>query len=1433
MDVRRWTRVGWIAWRLIHGPVPSWREVGRIIRDEPADVLERLEKLLVVVLRRTRAQPDHDPRAVAWLTDLSWVVQTLRLRGARDTPPLPIDGLLLGVATTVSHLYGPLQELFNTADADRAAGIVAAHPEILGPEVDAALTEFAATLEVYRKFGEAHLVRRRLAGLRAGGVFHPDEFLRPEDALRRVQELSERFGGLCQMVGDARVADAAIDEGERLLVHPQWLGLHEEVRILHLHELANAYTDRFEHTGRMSDAERGAELNRILVDQTPLDHPERAGYLANLGKSLHVLRRVEEAVPILRAAVRIAGPRSPYRFLFLNSLANALRDLSTLHGDAVTLDRAIAASRLATAEEASSDVLYPTYVANLSLALLARHRRRRDPADLAAAIIHGRRAVRLDPHGHYVRGQLAEMLIEAGQYREARVMIEEALARVPAGAAIREHYRTVRRTLREVRRDPGPPPDGPMAEAQRVVSIALAEDSSAAERRAALDRIVDALLVSVSRTDSPQERVARLERLAAAFYTRFVEFDRLEDLDQVIDINAALVRDKPTPERLIRMAARLSDRYREVPAVETLREAVAVYRDAHTACPADEPGRWEYAHELGDALSMLYRATGDVALLEEAVRRRTEAVELLSRDDPERPALLLELSIDRYELAAHDPSTTDAGLRSLIAAAITDTAADPAAQARFGNRILDRHLRYGLPADLDGAIVLLRSALAGTENEIEAVHRTARLGSALRMRAAGAARVAELREAEALLRYRLAITVVPVLAARLSFELAGTLFEIYEATGNSAVLDECVLLDENAVKFSGRAEPQYLGGLGTALITRYELLRRRVDLDRAAALLRQATDLDVSGPQKAVLLNSLGSALRLQATADERPDLLAAAITLIRQAVDMLPANSPYRAQYLANLASLLHAQDRDPRVLDAAVGSVRESLSAAPSEEVRARLRLVLADLLRTRGDEAEARAELTAAVLAADPTVRMRAYRELGDLLSAQESWPAAAEAYAACVAVFGDVFALQRARHHQEAWLRESSGVPGRAAYAFARADDLDGAIDVLETGRTRLLGQALAGTARSGEPRQPQTDPVVHLIPWDEECLVIITSPQGERLALHLPWGEKPLLDRALEYTMALVSADATRWAQVLDDTTAWLGEALMGPILDAAGTPDALTLIPTGGLTFLPLHAAWTSDPTAADARRYVIDTTTIRYAPNASLSPSTFCPPASVLSVASPSPVTADPLPYAILEATGLAALLPHTVVLHGPAATKDAVRSHLPAARLVLFSCHATTDVRSVPDNGFLLAGDEILSLRDILARPLTADLIIASACQTSFPDISVLDEAISLPTGLLQSGAGSVLATGWKIPDAPTMILVLAMLRHWLTNGLPPADALRTAQSWLRTATTTDILTYLTSWLPAEVTIPLRRLLAFEDPDATPFAHPVHWAAFAYHGG
>lgn len=82
-------------------------------------------------------------------------------------------------------------------------------------------------------------------------------------------------------------------------------------------------------------------------------------------------------------------------------------------------------------------------------------------------------------------------------------------------------------------------------------------------------------------------------------------------------------------------------------------------------------------------------------------------------------------------------------------------------------------------------------------------------------------------------------------------------------------------------------------------------------------------------------------------------------------------------------------------------------------------------------------------------------------------------------------------------------------------------------------------------------------------------------------------------------------DPSGWKHTIDDITGWLWQVLMGPVIDRLKSlPEAdqignVILIPQGLLGMLPLHAAWTTDPTVPTGRRYALDEFLITYSPNA------------------------------------------------------------------------------------------------------------------------------------------------------------------------------------------------------------------------------------------
>ncbi|GAB3978246.1 hypothetical protein GCM10029978_070400 [Actinoallomurus acanthiterrae] len=1390
-----------------------------ILRDLPDELLERVEAVSVDRLHQARRGTGAEARR--W-EGLAWAVQSARLRGAGGLPRLPRRKRLLGA--TVAHLQAGVETVIYSDDAGQVAQAIEEYPELLSPHVATALEDLVEKLTLSdRKFATAHRVRLRLEGLRQGGRFHPDEFLPAGEAQRRLMALVERFVELRESSDDPRVVDAMLEYGDRILGHPQWAQVDPESRMHLLSDIANGWHLRFEDSRAEADGERALELYRDLVTETPLDFPDHPGLLANLGNCLRHLRRAEEAVTVLRVAVTAAGPGFRRIHLLLSNLGIAALDVAISRDDGAALHRALAALTLAV--DGHDDPEFPTFLTNLSRAMLLRYQREGRPEDLTGALGNARSAAELAPRNFYVQGHLAEVLAVTGQNQDARTSLDQALGLVPPRQPERAIYASLRQFLIDEPRSPAAPGERPtMDDIRSLVNTATDTELPSSERRPALDRIVQTLEVSVERAASREDELRCLDQLASALTTRYTVSRDLSDLDRVIDLDTRLAQDDPSPLRTLQLGARLFDRHHDIPSLDTMRRAVTVLREAYAACPADDPDRWEYAEELGTAITELYLLTGDEDFLAEALTYDAEALRLLPADHPERPGVLLDVAIARYELAR--PGEDVSGLLSV-------GAGDPLAEGRFGLRLRARYLRLGDVAALEAAITLHRAAVEHATSELQTAYLTAQLCGTLRLQAGSADRAAALAEAEGLLRERMAAIEDPDAHSMLTSNLAGTLFERYEATGDGAALDECIRLDEAAIRHTERADPELMSGLGTALNARYTLLGRRQDLDRAAALLRQAVDLEVRGPERAVLRNSLGVTLRLQAQADDRPELLAAAATLMRQAVEELPPGAPYRAQYIANLAGVTLELDQDEETRVAAVSAIRETLDAAPSPAGRASLRLSLGRLLRAT-DEQAAATELAAATAATDPTVRMKAYRALGELLIDREFWTAAADALVRCVGTFGEIFDRQATRPYQEAWLKESSGVPALAAHALAKAGDLDRAVEILESGRTRLLNQALVARPAMVRRRPPE-HPVVHLLAAADDGLAIITRPDGTRQALWIPELGTDLPARFGTYAEALVRQEGSEWPRALDQITSWLGESVLAPLLEAAGTPPDLTIIPVGFLAFLPLHAAWTADPAAPGGRRYALDSTAIRYVPNAALQAGEATAPSAVLTVADPEPVSADPLPYARLESAGVAAHFSDARTLIGPSATKDTVGALLPRYPVIHLACHATTDVRFTLDNGPLLAGDDVLSLRDILDLPLAADLVIASACQTAFPDAGLPDELVSLPTGLLQAGAKAVIASSWKVPDASTMVLLLATCQIWLSgaDATRVPEALRSAQRWLRTATTSDILARFTGppW-PSEISQALRRLLAFEEPTATPFAHPVHWAAFAYYG-
>ena len=336
-----------------------------------------------------------------------------------------------------------------------------------------------------------------------------------------------------------------------------------------------------------------------------------------------------------------------------------------------------------------------------------------------------------------------------------------------------------------------------------------------------------------------------------------------------------------------------------------------------------------------------------------------------------------------------------------------------------------------------------------------------------------------------------------------------------------------------------------------------------------------------------------------------------------------------------------------------------------------------------------------------------------------------------------------------------------------------------------------------------------------------------------------------------------------WFATLDHITRWLWDALMGPLIQTLTALDIhhATLIPQGYLGLLPLHAAWTDSPALGGEpvlskveggpgerqnRRYAMDTHTFTYAPNAlalsAARQTAACTPSDhIFAIDEPQPVSANPLPNSNAEVSAACAHFTHRKVLAGEAATEQAVRDQLSHHSVLHFSCHGRANFAQPLDSGLLMAHDQTLTLRDILALRLeNARLAVLSACETGIPGIELPDEVISLPTGLAQAGIAGVVASLWSVSDSSTMMLMTRFYELWKGDGLEPPEALRQAQFWVRDTTNGQKAEYFKSFLPefsgermpVHVADTLYKASILARPDESDFEHPFYWAAFTYTG-
>src|SRR5207237_1433738 len=142
---------------------------------------------------------------------------------------------------------------------------------------------------------------------------------------------------------------------------------------------------------------------------------------------------------------------------------------------------------------------------------------------------------------------------------------------------------------------------------------------------------------------------------------------------------------------------------------------------------------------------------------------------------------------------------------------------------------------------------------------------------------------------------------------------------------------------------------------------------------------------------------------------------------------------------------------------------------------------------------------------------------------------------------------------------------------------------------------------------------------------------------------------------------------------------------------------------------LPLHMARIKDITSGEYR-YALDKLTISYVPNVraltlSRNIAEHVAPDSLLAIDEPYPVQAAALPNSKIEVDAVTSHFTSARVLRREEATLPAVQELLtkePIPTVWHFSCHGAAGLTDPLESGLLMAYDEWLTLRDLLALRL-----------------------------------------------------------------------------------------------------------------------------------
>ena len=286
----------------------------------------------------------------------------------------------------------------------------------------------------------------------------------------------------------------------------------------------------------------------------------------------------------------------------------------------------------------------------------------------------------------------------------------------------------------------------------------------------------------------------------------------------------------------------------------------------------------------------------------------------------------------------------------------------------------------------------------------------------------------------------------------------------------------------------------------------------------------------------------------------------------------------------------------------------------------------------------------------------------------------------------------------------------------------------------------------------------------------------------------------------------------------------------------------VVLIPQGVMASIPVSLAKKRGFTEC-----LLDFYTLSHTPNLSLYEKSLkieqqeMSKLNLLVVSNPSP-SADsglkPLKFADIESAIIESyFFGDKACYSGPDATLQNIKAALCNSQIWHFACHCDFNAQDPKDSALYLANGDRLTARLISELNLqqAPQYVVLSACSSGMVGTEILpNEFNGFINSLLGIGVKGVFVSLWNVYDESTCFLISKLYENLVMKNQSGAQALQSAQQWLRHLESSEIVQLAEDWNNNKILSDqeYENLKNNLSQDEKPYSHPEKWGAFIHYG-